>query len=80
MKLVHEAIIKRGKIFETFRAGFFEPFKEKNLCSGVYLFQELTQLSHGITTGWNTGDVVDKPLDELLSDVLAGKVSFREFP
>ena len=80
MKLVHEAVIERGKIFETFRAGFLESFKEKNLCSGVYLFQDLTQLSHGITAGWNTEDVVHKPLDELLRDVLAGKVSFREFP
>jgi hypothetical protein len=79
MKLVHEAIIKRGKIFETFRAGFFEPFKEKNLCSGVYLFQKLSQLSHGITTRWNTEDIVYEALHELLSDILAGKVAFGEF-
>jgi len=80
MKLVHETVIERGKIFETVRAGFLEPFKEKNLCSWVYLFQELTQLSHGIAAGWNTEDVVHKPFDELLSDILAGKISFREFP
>jgi len=80
MKLVHEAVIERSEIFETLRAGFFKAFKEKNLCSGVYLFQELTQLSHGITAGWNTEDIVHEALDELLGDILAGKVAFREFP
>ena len=80
MKLVHEAVIERSEIFETLRASFFQAFKEKNLCSGVYLLQELTQLSHGITAGWHTKDIVHEALDELLRDILAGKVAFREFP
>jgi len=80
MKLVHEAVIERRKILETFRAGFFKTFKEKNLCSGVYLFQDLSKLSHGITTRWNTEDIVHEALHELLSDILARKVAFREFP
>ena len=80
MKLVHEAIIERSEILEALGARFFKTFKEKYLCSGVYLFQELSQLSHGITAGWNTEDIVHEALDELLSDILAGKVAFREFP
>ena len=79
MKLVHEAVIERRKILETFRAGFFKTFKEKNLCSGIYLFQELSQLSHGITTRWNTEDIVHEALYELLSYILASKIAFREF-
>ena len=80
MKLVHEAVIERSEIFETLRASFFKALKEKNLCTGVDLFLELTQLSHGITAGWNTEDIVHEALDELLSEILAGKVAFREFP
>jgi len=80
MKLVHEAVIERSEIFETLRASFFKAFKEKNLRTGVYLFQELTQLSHGITVGWNSEDIVHEALDELLSDILAGKIAFRKFP
>ena len=79
MKLVHEAVIEGSEIFETLRASFFQAFKEKNLYSGVYLFQQLTQLSHGITTCWNTEDIMHKALDKLLSDIFAGKVAFREF-
>ena len=44
------------------------------------IFQELTQLSHGITAGWNAEDIVYEAFDELLRDILAGKVAFREFP
>ena len=80
MKLVHEAVIERGKIFEAFGAGFFETFEEEDLCAGVYLFQELTQLSHGVTAGWDTKDIVHKALDELLSEILTGEVALREFP
>jgi hypothetical protein len=78
MKLVHEAVIKRGKIFETLRASFFETLKEEYLCTRVYLLQERTQLSHGVT-GWSTEDIVNKAFDKLLSKILAGKVALREF-
>ena len=40
MKLVHEAVIERGKIFETLGARFFQAFKEEDLCARVDLFQE----------------------------------------
>ena len=79
MKLVHEAVIERGKVFEAFGAGFFETFEEEDLCTRIYLFQELTQLSHGVTAGWNTQDIVHKALDELLSEILAGEVAVRKF-
>jgi len=79
MKLVHEAVIKRGEIFEAIGAGFFETFEEKDLCPRVYLFQELAQLSHGVTAGWDTQNIVYKTFDELLSEILAGKIAFREF-
>jgi len=80
MKLVHEAVIKRGEIFEALRAGFFETFEEEDLCARVYLFQEMAQLSHGVTAGWDTEDIVHKALDELLSEILTGEVALREFP
>jgi hypothetical protein len=79
MKLVHEAVIERGKIFEALGAGFFETFEEEDLCARVYLFQELAQLSHGVTAGWNTEDIVHEALDELLSEILAGEVALWEF-
>ena len=80
MKLVHEAVIERSEIFEALGAGFFETFEKEDLCARVYLFQEMTQLSHGITAGWDTEDIVHKALDELLSEILTGEVALREFP
>ena len=79
MKLVHEAVIERGKIFEALGAGFFETFEEEDLCARVYLFQEMAQLSHGVTAGWDTKDIVHEALDELLGEILAGEVALREF-
>jgi len=79
MKLVHEAVIERGEIFEALGAGFFETFEEEDLCARVYLFQEMAQLSHGVTAGWDTKDIVHEALDELLNEILAGEVALREF-
>ena len=79
MKFVHEAVIERGEIFEALGAGFFETFEEKDLCARVNLFQEMTQLSHGVTAGWDAEDIVYEALDELLSEILACEVSLRQF-
>ena len=79
MKLVHEAVIERGEIFEALGAGFFETFEEEDLCTRVYLFQELAQLSHGITAGWDTKNIVHEALDELLSEILTAEVALWEF-
>ena len=79
MKLVHEAVIERGEIFEALGAGFFETFEEEDLCARVYLFQEMAQLSHGVTAGWDAKDIVHEALDELLSYIIAGEVASREF-
>lgn len=79
VKLVHEAVIEGGEIFEALGAGFFEAFEEEDLCAGVYLFQEMAQLSHGVTAGWDTEDIMYEALDELLSEILAGEVAIREF-
>ena len=66
MKLVHEAVIEGGEIFETLGARFFEPFEEEDLGARVDLFQELAQLGHGVAAGWDTEDIVHEALDELL--------------
>ena len=79
MKLVHEAVIERGEIFEALGAGFFETFEEEDLCARVDLFEKLAQLSHGIAAGWDTEDIVHEPLDKLLSQILTGEVAIREF-
>lgn len=79
MKLVHEAVIERGKIFEAFWACFFEPFEEEDLCARVDLFEKLAQLSHGIAAGWDTEDIVHEPLYKLLRQILAGEVAIRKF-
>src|ERR1700704_791806 len=79
MKLVHEAVIERGEIFEALGAGFFETFEEEDLCTRVYLFQELAQLSHGITAGWDTKNIVHEALDELLSEILTAEEALWEF-
>ncbi len=80
MKLVHETVIERCKIFETLRACFLEPFKEKHLCARVQLLKEMAQLSHGVTASRDTEDVMHEALDELLSEILASEVAVREFP
>ena len=67
MKLVHESIIERGEIFKALGAGFFETFKEENLCARVNLFEELPQLSHGIAACGDTENVVHEAFDKLLS-------------
>jgi len=79
MKLVHESVIERGEIFEALRAGFFEAFEKEDLHTRVDLFQELAQLSHGIAPSWDAEDIVDETLDELLSHILAGKISIWKF-
>jgi hypothetical protein len=40
----------------------------------------MAQLSHGVTAGWDTEDIVHEALDELLSEILTGEVALREFP
>ncbi len=79
MKLVHEAVIERGEIFEAIGACFFETFEEEDLCARVDLFQELAQLSHGIAAVWDTEDIVHEAFDKLLRQVLAAEVAVREF-
>jgi hypothetical protein len=79
MKLVHEAIIERGEIFEAIGTRFFETFEKEDLCARVDLFQELAQLSHGIAAGWDAEDIVHETFDKLLSQILAGEVAIREF-
>jgi hypothetical protein len=78
MKFVHEAVIKRGEILETLRASFFESFEEEYLCARVYLLQERAQLSH-VVTGWSTEYIVHEAFDELLSEILTGEITIREF-
>lgn len=80
VKLVHEAVIERGKILQALRAGLFEPLEEENLCARVQLFQQMAQLRHRVTAGGNTEDIVNKALDKLLREILAGEVALREFP
>ena len=79
MKLVHEAVIERGEIFEALGASFFEAFEKEDLCARVDLFKELAQLSHAVATGWDTEDIVYEALDELLSQILAGEIAIWEF-
>ena len=61
-------------------SGFFETFEEEDLCTRVYLFQEMAQLGHGVTAGWDTENIVHKALDELLSKIFAGDIALWEFP
>ncbi len=78
MKLVHETIIKRGKVFEALRAGFFETFEEKYLGARVELLQEMAQLGHGIAACRHTEHIMHEALHELLCHVLAGKIIVRQ--
>jgi hypothetical protein len=39
----------------------------------------MAQLSHGVTAGWDTKDIVHEALNELLSEILTGEVALREF-
>jgi hypothetical protein len=78
MKLVHESVIERGEIFEALRTGFFEALEKEDLHTRVDLFQELAQLSHGIAAGRDAEDIMHEALDELLSHILAGKITIWE--
>jgi hypothetical protein len=79
MKLVHEAVIERGEIFKALGASFFEAFEKEDLYARVDLFKELAQLSHGVAAGWDTEDIVHEAFDELLSQILAGKIAIWKF-
>jgi hypothetical protein len=79
MELVHEAVIEGGKVFEAIRTGFFESLEKEDLCSRVELFEQMAQLRHCIATGWDTENIVDKTFHELLGDIFADKIAFREF-
>lgn len=78
MKLVHETVIERSKIFQAFGAGFFQALEEEYLRAGLQLLKETAQLSHGITAGRDAENVMHEALDELLSQVLAGEVALWE--
>ncbi len=78
MELVHEAVVKGSEIFQTVRARFLQTFEKEDLCAWIELFQELAQLSHGITAGGNAEDVVHEALNELLSDIFTIQIAIRE--
>ena len=80
MKLVHEAIIERGKIFEALGAGLFETLEEEHLRAGIELLKEMAQLSHRVTASRDAQHIMHETLDKLLCDIFAGKVTVREFP
>jgi len=79
MELVHKAIIERCEVFEAVGAGFLESFKEKHLCTRIKMFQQVTELSHCVAACRYAQDVVNKALNELLSNIFAGQVAFWEF-
>lgn len=79
MELVHEPVVEGCKIFQTIRAGFFQALEEEDLRAWIELLQELAQLSHGITAGRHAEDIVNKTLDELLSDIITMQIAIWEF-
>jgi|GEM_PF-1529905 len=79
MELVHEPIVEGGEIFQTVGARFLQAFEKEDLCTWIKLFQELAQLSHGITTGRNAENIVHKAFNELLSDIFTIQIAIREF-
>jgi len=76
MELVHESIVEGGEIFQTVRTRFLQTFEEKDLRAWIELFQELAQLSHGITSSGNAEDVMHKALNELLSNIFTIQIAF----
>ena len=80
MKLVHKAVIERGKIFEDLGAGLFETLEEEHLGAGIELLKEMAQVSHRVTASRNTQHIMHETLDKLLCDIFAGEVPARKFP
>lgn len=76
MELVHEPIVEWGEIFQTVGTCFLQTFEEKDLRAWIELFQDLAQLSHGITAGGNAEDVMHKALNELLSNIFTIQIAF----
>ena len=79
MELVHESIIKRSEILETFRAGFLETLEKVYLGARVDLLKETAELSHGVAARRDAQYIVNEALDKLLSHVLATQVPVGEF-
>lgn len=75
VKLVHEPVVQRGKIFEAVRTVLFESLEEKYLGARIQLLEEAAQLGHAVTAGRNAEYVVDQTFDELLLHILADKQS-----
>ena len=75
MKLVHEPVVQRGKIFEAVRAVLFESLEEKYLGARIQLLKEAAELGHAVTAGRNAEYVVDQTFDKLLFHILADKQS-----
>lgn len=75
MELVHEPIIERSEVLETFRARLLEFSEKEDLSAGVELLKKLAQLSHRITTGWDAQDIMDEAFYELLGYILRGQIA-----
>ena len=78
VKLVHKTIVQRGKMFEAFRTGFFEPLKKEDLGTRVNLFKQMAQLSHRITPGRHAKDIMDESFDKLLCHIFCRQKLLRD--
>jgi len=79
MKLVHEAVIEGREILQRVRTSFLQTFEEEDLRARIELLQELAQLSHRVTAGWNAENIVYEAFDKLLRDVFTIQVAVWEF-
>ena len=69
MKLVHESIIQRGKIFQTIRTIFFQSLEKEDLGAWIQLLEKTAELCHRLAPGRNAQYVVNQSLNKLLPDV-----------
>src|SRR6185436_15227584 len=75
-----EAVIEGSEMLQAFWTRFLEALEKEYLVARIETFQELGELAHGVTAGWNTENIVHQPFHELLTDVVAGDHAFRNRP
>ena len=79
MKFVHKPVIERGEVLETIRAGLFEALEKKQLCAGVELLKEMTELSHRIAACRDAENIVNQTFHELLRNIFTCEIALRQF-
>src|SRR5207245_8829504 len=60
-------------------ARLLQPLEKEYLLPRVHLLEQLAEVGDRVAAGWDTQDIVDEALDELLGDIRTGDQAFGNF-